>query len=63
MECLLCFGKVMIIDNDQFPDGKGKIDMCKAVKEMPDESKTKGLAESRTKGFSQLFKLIEPLSD
>lgn len=53
----------MIIDNDQFPDGKGKIDMCKAVKEMLDESKTKGLAESRTKGFSQLFKLIEPLSD
>lgn len=33
--------------------------MCKAVKEMLDESKTKGLAE----GLSQLSKLIELLSD
>lgn len=26
------------------PDGKGKIDMCKAVKDMIDESKTEGIA-------------------
>ena len=62
----------MIMDNDAarvirditntpiyVPDGKGEIDMCKAVKDMLDESKTKGLAE----GFNQLSKLIELLSD
>ena len=27
------------------PDGKGEIDMCKAVKDMIDESKTEGIAE------------------
>lgn len=26
------------------PDGKGEIDMCKAVKDMIDESKTEGIA-------------------
>lgn len=68
--------KAMIMDNDAarvirdttntpiyVPDGKGEIDMCKAVKEMLDESKTKGLAEGRAEGLSQLSKLIELLSD
>ena len=72
--------KAMIMDNDAarvirditntpiyVPDGKGEIDMCKAVKDMLDESKTKGLeegkAEGRAEGFSQLSKLIELLSD
>lgn len=49
------------------PDGNGEIDMCKAVKDMLDESKTKGLAEGRAEGraegLSQLSKLIELLSD
>ena len=68
--------KAMIMDNDAarvirdttntpiyVPDGKGEIDMCKAVKDMLDESKTKGLAEGRAEGLSQLSKLIELLSD
>lgn len=68
--------KAMIMDNDAarvirditntpiyVPDGKGEIDMCKAVKDMLDESKTKGLAEGRAEGFNQLSKLIELLSD
>ena len=68
--------KAMIMDNDAarvirditntpiyVPDGKGEIDMCKAVKDMLDESKTKGLAEGKAEGFSQLSKLIELLSD
>ena len=72
--------KAMIMDNDAarvirditntpiyVPDGKGEIDMCKAVKDMLDESKTKGMAEGkaegRAEGFSQLSKLIELLSD
>ena len=49
--------------------------MCKGVKDMLDESKTKGLAEGKAEGraeglaegkaegFSQLSKLIELLSD
>ena len=32
------------------PDGKGEIDMCKAVKDMIDESKTEGIAEGITTG-------------
>ena len=68
--------KAMIMDNDAarvirditntpiyVPDGKGEIDMCKAVKDMLDESKTKGLEEGKAEGFSQLSKLIELLSD
>ena len=68
--------KAMIMDNDAarvirdvtntpiyVPDGKGEIDMCKAVKDMLDESKTKGMAEGKAEGFSQLSKLIELLSN
>lgn len=32
------------------PDGKGEIDMCKAVKDMIDESKTEGIAEGIATG-------------
>ena len=72
--------KVMLMDNDAarvirdvtntpiyVPDGKGEIDMCKAVKDLLDESKTEGLAEGeakgRAEGINQLSKLIELLSD
>ena len=43
------------------PDGKGEIDMCKAVKDMLDESKTKGLAEGRAEGRAEgeLFGFIK----
>ena len=50
-------------NGDSTTDGKGEIDMCKAVKDMLDESKTKGMAEGKAEGFSQLSKLIELLSD
>lgn len=32
------------------PDGKGESDMCKAVKDMIDESKTEGIAEGIATG-------------
>lgn len=32
------------------PDGKGEIDMCKAVKDMIDESKIEGIAEGIATG-------------
>ncbi len=34
------------------PDGKGEIDMCKAVKDMIDESKTEGIAEGIATGIA-----------
>lgn len=36
------------------PDGKGEIDMCKAVKDMIDESKTEGIAEGIAKGIKKM---------
>lgn len=55
--------QAMIIDNDAarvirditntpiyVPEGKGEIDVCKAVKDMIDESKTEGIAEGMAAG-------------
>ena len=38
------------------PDGKGEIDMCKAVKDMIDESKTEGIAEGIKKMALKMYK-------
>ena len=57
--------QVMIMDNDAarvirdvtntpifVPDGKGEIDMCKAVRDMIDESKQEGKAEGKAEGMA-----------
>ena len=36
------------------PDGKGEIDMCKAVKDLMDESKTEGIAEGIAEGIKKM---------
>ena len=36
------------------PDGKGEIDMCKAIKDMIDESKTEGVAEGVAEGIKKM---------
>ena len=59
--------QVMIMDNDAarvirditntpiyVPDGKGEIDMCKAVKDLMDESKTEGIAEGIAEGIKKM---------
>lgn len=38
------------------PDGKGEIDMCKAVKDLMDESKTEGIAEGIKKMALKMYK-------
>ena len=38
------------------PDGKGEIDMCKAVKDLMDESKTEGIAEGIKKMSLKMYK-------
>lgn len=38
------------------PDGKGEIDMCKAIKDMIDESKTEGVAEGIKKMALKMYK-------
>lgn len=35
------------------PDGKGEIDMCKAVKDLMDASKTEGIAEGIAEGIKK----------
>lgn len=65
--------KVMIMDNDAarvirditntpiyVPEGKGEIDMCKAVKDMLDESKTEGRVEGQAEGkLTMLIELVQ----
>ena len=59
----------MIMDNDAarvirditntpiyVPDGKGEIDVCKAVKDLIDESKTEGFAEGIKKMALKMYK-------
>lgn len=36
------------------PDGKGEIDVCKAVKDLIDESKTEGFAEGIAEGIKKM---------
>lgn len=36
------------------PDGKGEIDVCKAVKDLIDESKTEGIAEGFAEGIKKI---------
>lgn len=36
------------------PDGKGEIDVCKAVKDLIDESKTEGIAEGIAEGIKKI---------
>lgn len=38
------------------PDGKGEIDVCKAVKDLIDESKTEGFAEGIKKIALKMYK-------
>lgn len=38
------------------PDGKGEIDVCKAVKDLIDESKTEGIAEGIKKIALKMYK-------
>ena len=38
------------------PDGKGEIDMCKAVKDLMDESKTEGIEEGIAEGIAEGIK-------
>ena len=58
--------QVMIMDNDAarvirdvtntpiyVPDGKGEIDMCKAVRDMIDESKQEGIAAGKAEGRAE----------
>ena len=66
--------QVMIMDNDAarvirditntpiyVPDGKGEIDMCKAVRDMIDESKQEGIAVGKAEG--KLITLIDLVRD
>lgn len=70
--------QVMIMDNDAarvirdvtntpiyVPDGKGEIDMCKAVRDMIDESKQEGIAVGKAEGKAEgkLITLIDLVRD
>ena len=41
------------------PDGKGEIDMCKAVKDLMDESKTEVIAEAIAEGIAEGIKKMD----
>ena len=70
--------QVMVMDNDAarvirditntpiyVPDGKGEIDMCKAVRDMIDESKQEGIAVGKAEGKAEgkLITLIDLVRD